>query len=862
MNPTRRPLRIASIAVAAVLVVVVGAGAVLLVRLDPNAYKPDIVQAVKRATGRELALNGKITLKPSLWPTIQIEDVAFSNPPGFSRPHMATLQGLELQLALFPLLSRKIEIDRLVLIRPDIMLETDSAGHPNWQMAPEVSPPAPAGTQAPAKTGKTATSVSIDTIRIQDGTLAYRDGKTNALTTLGLPKLEAKAASPDAPLHVDADAIYSGAAFNLVADTGSLTRLQDPAATSPWPMKIMLAVAGAKLTADGTMTQPLQGKGYDLSVTGTVPDMAALTPLLQGAHPPPLHDVNFTAKVSDKGNKIPEFSALTLHVGASDLNAVVPGLMLTQLNVAAASPDQPLKADATGKIADRPLTFVATGGTLASLLPGAKPAPFPVDATLQAADATLSVKGTVAGVRAMTGVNLAIAARIPDLSALSSLARRPLPALKQVAFQATLTDAAGGFRNGAALHGFSLTTTGGDLSGDATIGLGARTVLTAVLKSSRIDIDALQAGFDKSPGAAPTEVVPAGTVPAEAVPSEAKPAPAMRAGRLFSGEPLPFDLLRIADADLKLDIADLHGGGADYKAIDTHIVLKDGKLTVDPFSGDLPEGRLAGSLSADASQAAPPVHIALHAPGLALKTILAAIHQPSYASGNLEVYADLHGTGISPHAIASSLDGSLGLAIAGGTIDNHLLGSLLGKVMDKLSSMNLAGKGGSSELKCFGLRMDAQHGIGTFKALALSSSLLTMTGSGAMNLGEETLAMQLRPQGRVAGTGVVIPLSITGPIRNPAVKVNELAAAESNAGAVAGAVIGNATPLGIVGGLLGADKFLGGGTTGICGPALAAARGQAVPEAAAASSAPDAGAPASGKPAAPNPAAILKNLFR
>ena len=85
----------------------IGAAAIAITRFDPNAYKPDIVAAVKRATGRDLALNGKISLKPSLWPTIQVSDVTFSNPPGFSRPQMASLQGMELQLGLLPLLSIK-----------------------------------------------------------------------------------------------------------------------------------------------------------------------------------------------------------------------------------------------------------------------------------------------------------------------------------------------------------------------------------------------------------------------------------------------------------------------------------------------------------------------------------------------------------------------------------------------------------------------------------------------------------------------------------------------------------------------------------------------------------------------------------
>ena len=229
-------------------------------------------------------------------------------------------------------------------------------------------------------------------------------------------------------MHVDADASYNGTAFNLVADTGSLTRLQDPAATSPWPVKLALTVAGAKLAADGSLTQPLQGKGYNLAINGSVPDVAALAPLLQGSCPPPLHDVSFAAKVADTGGRIPAFSTLALHVGASDLSAQVPGLTLDKLDVAAAAIDQPLKADAAGKLDGQPLAFAATTGPLALLMPGAKPAPFPVDVTLQAAGATISAKGAIADAHAMTGANIALAAQIPDLSALSPLARRPLPA--------------------------------------------------------------------------------------------------------------------------------------------------------------------------------------------------------------------------------------------------------------------------------------------------------------------------------------------------------------------------------------------------------------------------------------------------
>jgi AsmA protein len=836
-----RSLRLGLVAIAVIVVLAIGAAAVAVARFDPNSLKPRIIEAVKRATGRDLSLNGTIGLKVSLSPTLRVTDVALANPPGFSRPQMATLHGLELQLGLLPLLAGRYEIDKLALIDPEIRLETDTAGHLNWQLTPQASPAAPGGTQvAPEPGEKKRTVVSIDSITVQNGSVIYRDDRTGAETTLGLQQLEADAASPESPLHVKGDASYNGTAFNVVADTGSLARLQDAAATSAWPVRLTLTAVGAKLAAEGTFTQPLLAKGYHLAVNGTIPDLAGLTPLLNGYQPPRLRDVSFAANVADSGNALPDISSVTAHIGASDLGDQIPGLSLDKLDIAAAASDQPAKAAAAGKFGDAPLTLTATTGPLALLLPGAAPQVFPLDATVQAAGATLTAKGSLADVRAWSGASIALAAQIPDLSALSPLVRRPLPGLKTVAFQATLTDAAGGFRNGGALRGLALTSAEGDVAGEASIGLRPRDSLTAALTSSRIDLDSIGTTVDNTPAASPE--------PGSAPPPAASP---KRNERLFSDQPLPFGLLRDTDADIKLDIGLLRSAGADYKAVKTHVLLANGKLAVDPFSAETPSGHLSGTLSADANVPAPPVHLVLHAPGLALKALLALLRQPPIATGALEVHANLSGSGDSPHAIASSLDGSLGLAVAGGTVDNRLLGSMLGKGAESLNALNLVGKGGSSELKCFAVRMDAQRGTGTVQPLALSSSLLTMTGSGTLNLGSETLALELRPQARLGGTNVTIPIHLSGPFRNPRAGVEKFGAAESNVGSVASAVIGSATPLGIVGGLIGGDKLLG-GSTDICPAALAEARGQAAPQPAASAK----------QPSLQNPGALLKNLFR
>src|SRR3954469_15872710 len=97
-----RALKYGLLGLVAVVVLAVAGGAILIARFDPESVKPRIVAAVKQATGRDLVLNGRIGLAPSLWPTLTVDDVALANPPGFSRPQMVTLQRAELQLALLP----------------------------------------------------------------------------------------------------------------------------------------------------------------------------------------------------------------------------------------------------------------------------------------------------------------------------------------------------------------------------------------------------------------------------------------------------------------------------------------------------------------------------------------------------------------------------------------------------------------------------------------------------------------------------------------------------------------------------------------------------------------------------------------
>lgn len=211
------------IGIAVVIVLLVAAALAAPFFIPVDTYKGQLVAAVKQATGRDLTINGKVSF--SILPTLAVEahDVAFANPPGAASNNMATLSSLELRLKLLPLLSRRLVLDKLVLVDPVIALEIDKQGRPNWQFAtpaPGAAAPHPAASPAPAASGggNPLGGLSLNDIELENGSISYLDrrgGQSFQLTQiamkLSLPDL-------DSPLKADGSAVYRGEKLALQID--------------------------------------------------------------------------------------------------------------------------------------------------------------------------------------------------------------------------------------------------------------------------------------------------------------------------------------------------------------------------------------------------------------------------------------------------------------------------------------------------------------------------------------------------------------------------------------------------------------------------------------------------------------------
>ena len=193
----RRILLIVAGVTAALLIAAIG---IFVATFDPNSWKPRIQEAVLRATGRELSLNGPISLKWSLVPTIEARDVVLANIEGGSRPQMATVQSIEAGVALLPLLSKRIEISHLAVVKPDILIELTRDDRGNWLFGRPAASTATA-VQAAASGGSMA--IDVKSVKVRDGTLTWHNIGTGLRVTVALDSFQLLAPAETSPVTFD-----------------------------------------------------------------------------------------------------------------------------------------------------------------------------------------------------------------------------------------------------------------------------------------------------------------------------------------------------------------------------------------------------------------------------------------------------------------------------------------------------------------------------------------------------------------------------------------------------------------------------------------------------------------------------------
>lgn len=240
-----------------------GAAAVLVLTMPKDFVRDRIAAEVKARTGRDLIIAGpaSFTVYPSIG--FSLADVSLSSPQGFGDKPLVKMSSLDVSVRLLPLLSKEIEVERLILRKPVFELHVDQSGRTTWDMA-ALTPPAPAvrlaqaggtltdapmpgaGGSAPSAASTAALqNVALGDVRIEDGEVRYSDTRSGARQDLSKVNLQLQLQALTQPLMAKGDLVWRAEKIDLDAKLTSLKAMLEKQ-----PAKLALTIASPHLNAN------------------------------------------------------------------------------------------------------------------------------------------------------------------------------------------------------------------------------------------------------------------------------------------------------------------------------------------------------------------------------------------------------------------------------------------------------------------------------------------------------------------------------------------------------------------------------------------------------------------------------------
>lgn len=166
--------------------------AALVSLIDPNQFKPQLVEQVRKSTGRELVMEGAIGWR--FWPSLglSLEQVALRNPAGFAEPDLVRFTRGEASVGLLPLLSHKLEIGKVTLSGAHLFIQTKADGSSNLSdllKAPaepkgEAATTEPAATTPPPASDKQPWQISLQGVELQQASALLQDDRNGTVSRL------------------------------------------------------------------------------------------------------------------------------------------------------------------------------------------------------------------------------------------------------------------------------------------------------------------------------------------------------------------------------------------------------------------------------------------------------------------------------------------------------------------------------------------------------------------------------------------------------------------------------------------------------------------------------------------------------
>ncbi len=737
-----RLLKILLITVVALVVLVFGGLAIAAKFIDPNDYRGKITELVKKQTGRDLSL-GNIELSIFPWLNVQLDDVSFSNAPGFGSQPMARIDNAAVGVQLMPLLlDRKVEVSTITLNGLDLDLAVDANGVTNWDdliKTSEEETPA----QTDSEEGKAVDLESIDIagVALKDANIRYRDAQTGQAYRIEKLNLDTGALQPGKPIDIEASLSAIAEAQKMSGDlTLSATVLADMVAQKASISDLSLAVttkgdgmnASAKL--EGNVAANLETQLVDVS------DLK----------------LDFDTQMADLSAK----GTLTgkLKAALAEQQFEVAGLKLD--------------ADASGDAIPGGAQKLALSGN--ALYNGSQGTLKFNDGKIRAAGLNVSTSITGQG---LNGDNPRLSGPI-DVASFSP--RDLLKTLGQddiktsdasVLSKASLSTRYSGSFNSARFEDLKLSLDDTNVTGAFAVRDFKTQALEFALKADQLNADRYTAADESKPAEKPSK----------------------SGSKELNKTEIPVKVLEGLNASGTLDVGELKLKGA---------TLKDVRLRVDgpknaPKVVKLDAKAYGGQISTS-SKIAPG-----GTPSYSLNTSLSTMQMApmlqnfmgkDFLSGLGTIKLDLNSGGTTVGDARRNLNGDVALNFENGAVKGFNLGQIVrqGQAALRGESFN-AGEAKETDFSSIGFAAKIVNGVLKSDQLNAQSPLFRLAGSGEIDLVNETINYLASPtvvgsskgqggKGLEELAGLTIPIKLTGSLYSPSYKLDLKSALKQKAG--------------------------------------------------------------------------------
>jgi len=197
--------KLLKIIVGLVLLIIVAAIVAPMV-IDPNDYREEIQAVVKEKTGRDLSINGDLSLSVFPWVGIGINDVSLSNASGFEADYFAEIKEASVKVKLLPLLSQQVEVSTVVLTGMTLNLAKNKAGKTNWDDMAQSSGESSkkeSSADTDKSSGTALGAIAIGGLQIVDANITWDDASKGEKYSLADLDLTTDALSLGSPMGID-----------------------------------------------------------------------------------------------------------------------------------------------------------------------------------------------------------------------------------------------------------------------------------------------------------------------------------------------------------------------------------------------------------------------------------------------------------------------------------------------------------------------------------------------------------------------------------------------------------------------------------------------------------------------------------